>query len=91
MMFSVFVLRVCAFLHILCALVTSDLVTRAHKISSNAQTLKTETENILKYMSWNGFPKTLSKKLIKQFSPKPDSNRTAQDSTITHEEANRLP
>ena len=68
-----------------------SLVTRAHKICSNAQTLKTETENILKFMSWNGFPKTLSKKLIKQFSPKPDSNNTAQDSTITHEEANRLP
>ena len=42
-------------------------------------------------MSWNGFPKTLFKKLVKQFSPKPNYNNTTQDQTITNEGVNRLP
>jgi hypothetical protein len=41
-----------------------SLVHRAYKICSNESLISDEMRKIRKFMSWNGFPKTLANKLI---------------------------
>ena len=48
---------------------------RANKICSNRTFLSAEIDNILKFMSWNGFPKRLSTKLIIQMTPNSDQTQ----------------
>ena len=45
------------------------LVNRAYKICSTETLLKDELQHIQNFMSWNGFPRKLSLKLIEQFKP----------------------
>ena len=45
------------------------LIHHAHKICSNDELLKTELNNITSFMSWNGFSRKLSKKLLTLFKP----------------------
>ena len=45
------------------------LVNRAYKICSNATLLNNELKQIQNFMSWNGFPRKLTQKLINQFKP----------------------
>jgi hypothetical protein len=47
-------------------------VHRAYKICSNESLISDEMRKIRKFMSWNGFPKTLTNKLIHKFTPKAD-------------------
>ena len=45
------------------------LVNRAYKICSTETLLRDELQHIQNFMSWNGFPRKLSLKLIEQFKP----------------------
>ena len=45
------------------------LVSHAYKICNQESLLKTELETITKFMSWNGFSRSLSKKLIDACTP----------------------
>ena len=45
------------------------LVNRAYKICSTETLLKDELQHIQNFISWNGFPRKLSLKLIEQFKP----------------------
>lgn len=49
-----------------------SLVHRTYKICSNESLISDEMRKIRKFMSWNGFPKTLANKLIHKFTPKAD-------------------
>ena len=49
-----------------------SLVHRAYKICSNESLISDEMRKIRKFMSWNGFAKTLANKLIHKFTPKAD-------------------
>jgi hypothetical protein len=51
-----------------------SLVHRAYKICSNESLISDEMRKIRKFMSWNGFPKTLANKLIQKFTPKADQS-----------------
>jgi hypothetical protein len=59
----------------------------AHKICSNDELLNLELNNIVSFMSWNGFPRKLSRKLLTSFkpsSPNPNnSNNVVIDPTTT--------
>ena len=63
------------------------LIHRAHKICSNDELLNLELNNIASFMSWNGFPRKLSRKLLTLFkpsSPNPkNSNSAVIDPTTT--------
>ena len=49
------------------------LINRAYKICNNDQLLKLELKTIRDFMSWNGFSRNLTKKLINAFTPNPVS------------------
>ena len=44
------------------------LIHRAYKLCSNSEILSIELSEIYKFASWNGFPKRLTKNLLKQFA-----------------------
>jgi hypothetical protein len=50
------------------------LVHRAYKICNTEDLLKDELQHIKNFLSWNGFPRKLSLKLIDQFKPSTTSN-----------------
>ena len=52
------------------------LIHRAYKLCSNSEILSIELSEIYKFASWNGFPKRLTKNLLKQFAPKATNNLT---------------
>ena len=59
------------------------LVHRAHKICSNDELLKTELNNITSFMSWNGFSRKLSRKLLTLFKPStPNPCNTVTDNSL---------
>jgi hypothetical protein len=61
------------------------LVNRAYKICSNATLLNNELKQIQNFMSWNGFPRKLTSKLIKltmHFKPSPPVSND-NDATMT--------
>ena len=45
------------------------LIHRAYKLCSNSEILSIKLSEIYKFASWNGFPKRLTKNLLKQFAP----------------------
>ena len=61
-----------------------SLVSRAYKICSNDHLLSDEINNILRFMSWNGFPKRLANKLVQKFIPK--TNQVNIMSKNSHDE-----
>ena len=52
---------------------------RAHKICSDRTLLSAESNNILQFMSWNGFRKPYPIKLIKQMTPNSDLTQGDSD------------
>ena len=63
------------------------LIHRAHKICSNDELLNLELNNIVSFMSWNGFPRKLSRKFLTLFKPSfpnpNNSNNVVIDPTTT--------
>ena len=62
------------------------LIHRAHNICSNDELLNLELNNIVSFMSWNGFPRKLSRKLLtllKPSSPNPNNSNNVIDPTTT--------
>ena len=57
---------------------------RAYKICSNESLISDEMRKIRKFMSWNGFPKTLANKLIQKFTPNADQAFTSTSSNINN-------
>ena len=57
------------------------LVNRAYQICSNQYLLQSELKNIQTFMSWNGFARNLTKKLINAFTPHHDNNNTEHSGT----------
>ena len=52
------------------------LIHRAYKFCSNSEILSIGLSEIYKFASWNGFPKRLTKNLLKQFAPNATNNLT---------------
>jgi hypothetical protein len=52
------------------------LVHRAYKTCNTEDLLKDELQHIKNFLSWNGFPRKLSLKLIDQFKPSTTSDLT---------------
>ena len=52
------------------------LIQRAYKLCSNSEILSIELSEISKFASWNGFPKRLTKNLLKHFAPNATNNQT---------------
>ena len=52
------------------------LIHRAYELCSNSEILSIELSEISKFASWNGFPKRLTKNLLKQFAPNATNNLT---------------
>ena len=65
------------------------LVNHVYKICSNATLLNNELKQIQNLMSWNGFPRKSTPKLINQFKPSPPvSNDNDNEATMT--ETNKI-
>ena len=58
-------------------------INRAYKICNNDQLLKLELMAIREIMSWNGFSRNLTNKLINAFTPNPESNNNIPHVDIT--------
>ena len=64
-----------------------SLINRAYKVCSNDSLLSGVINNIMKFMTWNGFPKRLATKLIQKFTPRANqiynnSKNDHQDQTV---------
>ena len=59
------------------------LIHRAHKICSNDELLQKETNNIKLFMSWNGYPHRLTRKLISLFSPSTTTDNLNTENVYT--------
>ena len=59
-----------------------SLIYRAHRICSNEQLLKIELNKIKDFLSWNGYPRFLANRLIKQFTPKYGPSNCPSDQDI---------
>ena len=57
------------------------LLNRAYQICSNQYLLQSELKNIQTFMSWNGFARNLTKKLINAFTLHHDNNNTEYSGT----------
>ena len=70
-----------------------SLVNRAFKICSCKSLLSDEINNILKFMSWNGFSKNLSAKLWKKLIPNSDTSNhvNSNQSDTNTDRTNQLP
>ncbi len=67
------------------------LVNHAYQICSNQYMLQSELKNIQIFMSWNGFARNLTKKLIKAFTPHHDNNNTEHSGTTETATPDNLP
>ncbi len=59
------------------------LINRAYKICNNDQLLKLELKTIRDFMSWNGFSRNLTKKLINAFTPNPEGSNNIPHGDLT--------
>ena len=67
------------------------LIHRAYKICSCKSLLSDELNDILKLVSWNGFPKRMSTLLIKKFSPTDLTSTNQTDPANNNDETQQLP
>ena len=60
------------------------LVNRAYKICSNHQLLQSELKTIKQFMSWNGFSRNLTNKLIHVFTSRAEMNNNTTHADADH-------